>query len=243
MYDRTKEIPVSKGFGYLNFKTQEEADRCIGEMQGAKIDKNSINLSFEEFEDHDEEFVLKAQKIPLDYDFRRIRSIYEEFGNIKSCKLYRNKDTTSSGVCFLEFKSKSNAVVAVDNLNLTHHGTLQEQMEVVVYAFRKEAKKIVKNNFNNERWGRKNWLSDAKAAGSKIVEGFKGQRRYLRGGDKTEGIHGFQPSRKAMIADNSDNDEADHYTIDPKVREKNKIGREVKAISEDIKKFRGLVSM
>ena len=64
-------------------------------------------------------------------------------------------------------------------------------MEIVIYAFRKEARKIVKNQFNNERWGRKNWLSDAKAAGSKIVEGFKGERRYLRGGDKTEGIHGF----------------------------------------------------
>jgi len=64
-------------------------------------------------------------------------------------------------------------------------------MAIVIYAFRKEAKKIVKNNFSNEIWGRRNWLSDAKAAGSKLVEGFVGKRRYLRGGDKTEGVEGF----------------------------------------------------
>lgn len=117
-------------------------------------------------------------------------------------------------------------------------------MAVVVYANRKEAKKIVKNQFNNERWGRRNWLSEAKAAGTKIVEGFKGQRRYLRGGDKTEGVHGFQPTRKAMIAENSEDDEGeeDPYKIDPKVKETSRIGKEVNEIATDIKKFRGLLN-
>lgn len=172
MYDRSKEIPVSKGHGYLNFETQEEADRCLHEMQGTSIDKKSAVLSYQDNEEHSEEAIVQAKNCPLDYDFRRIRVIYEEFGNIKSCRLHLNKDTTSSGVCFIEYKSRSNAKVGVENLDRTHHGTLQEQMAVVVYADRKEAKKIVKNQFNNERWGRRNWLSTAKAAGTKIVEGF-----------------------------------------------------------------------
>ena len=46
-----------------------------------------------------------------------------------------------------------------------------------------------------------------------------------------------------MIADNSEDDEANNqYRIDPKVREKSKIGKQVKAMAEDIKKFRALLS-
>lgn len=73
MYDRSKEIPVSKGHGYLNFKTQEEADRCQIEMQGTSIDKKSVNLSYQDNEEFSEEALVRAQNVPLDYDFRRIR--------------------------------------------------------------------------------------------------------------------------------------------------------------------------
>jgi len=73
MYDRSKEIPVSKGLGYLNFQTQEEADRCLVEMQGTTIHKKSVVLSYQENEENDHEAVLRAIRIPLDYQTHRIR--------------------------------------------------------------------------------------------------------------------------------------------------------------------------
>jgi len=242
MKDKAKEVENSKCIGYLNFKTQEEADRCLVEMQGTTIDKKSVKLGYNENETNDQEATVQAANLPLGYDQNRVRKIFEEFGNIKTCKLELNMDMTSKGLCFLQFKSKNNAKVAVDNLNLTHHGPLQQPIAATIYVYRKEQKKVVQNNFNNEKWGRRNWLTGTKAA-VELVAGFTGQRKYLRGG-KTEVAHGFKPTRKVMLADNSDaeDDDVDVYKVDPKVKEKSRIGKEVTDMGKEIQKFRNLLA-
>lgn len=70
-------------------------------MQGTTIDKKSVKLSFNENEIYDKECTVQASNLPLGYDRNRVRKIFEEFGNIKTCKLEFNVDKTSKGLCFM----------------------------------------------------------------------------------------------------------------------------------------------
>jgi len=70
-----------------------------------------------------------------------------------------------------------------------------------------------------------------------------GQRKYLKGGEKTEIAHGFKPTRKAILADNSEaeDDDIDIYKVDPKVKERSRIGKEVVEMGKEVQKFRSLL--
>jgi len=66
MFDR--ETFQSKCFGYLNFHSQEEAERCLLEQNNAKIENKQIVLNKKKDSDFDKEANVLALNLPKELD-------------------------------------------------------------------------------------------------------------------------------------------------------------------------------
>ena len=82
-----RETSQSKCFGYLNFHSAEEAERCLAEQNHAKIDNKSIVLNKKKDSDFDRDANLLVLNLPKSLDQLALSNLFQEFGNIKSCKL------------------------------------------------------------------------------------------------------------------------------------------------------------
>jgi len=66
MFDN--ESKRSRGFGYLNFYSQDEADRCLGEMNNAIIDGRSVVLNKKKDSDFDSKANILVRNLPKETD-------------------------------------------------------------------------------------------------------------------------------------------------------------------------------
>lgn len=85
MFDN--ESKRSKGFGYLNFYSEEEALRCLEEMNNALIDGKQVILNKKNDSTFDSKANILVRNLPKETDQKELRGLFVEFGNIKSCKL------------------------------------------------------------------------------------------------------------------------------------------------------------
>jgi RNA recognition motif-containing protein len=66
MFDR--ESSKSKGYGYLNFYNEEEAQRCLDEQSNAVIDGKQIVLNKKKDSDFDSKANLLVRNLPKELD-------------------------------------------------------------------------------------------------------------------------------------------------------------------------------
>jgi len=66
MFDN--ESKRSRGFGYLNFYSQEEADRCLNDLNNALIDGRSVVLNKKKDSDFDSKANILIRNLPKDTD-------------------------------------------------------------------------------------------------------------------------------------------------------------------------------
>jgi RNA recognition motif-containing protein len=82
-----QETSRSKGFGYLNFNDQEEAERCLREMNNAVIDSKAIVLNKKKDSDFDTKANLIVKNLPKEMTQKELNELFTQFGQIGSCKL------------------------------------------------------------------------------------------------------------------------------------------------------------
>jgi len=80
MFD--SESKRSKGFGYLNFYSQEEAQRCLDEMNNAVIDGRQCVLNKKKDKDSnfDKMANILVRNLPKETDQKELSSLFAEFG-------------------------------------------------------------------------------------------------------------------------------------------------------------------
>ena len=126
----------SKGFGFVNFATHEEAQRAVDglhdtDVKGKKLfvaraqkkaeREQELRQSYEQVKI---EKMSKYQGVNLyiknledDIDDERLRSEFEPFGAITSAKVMRDEKGTSKGFGFVCFSSPDEATKAVAEMN------------------------------------------------------------------------------------------------------------------------------
>ena len=131
----SKDDAHSLCYGYLNFATKEEANRCLAEMNGCIIDDSITQLS----DDIEEELNtrVKATNLPLDFDQRRVRALFKHYGNLKSCKLEKNHDGSSRGIGLIQYENRANAETAIYNLDGKKLG--KHRIRVKIHDFLKQS--------------------------------------------------------------------------------------------------------
>lgn len=102
MFDH--DTKVSKGFGYLNFYSEDEAGRCLETMNNAEIMKKHIVLNKKKDRDFDSKANVLVRNLPKDMNQKELSDLCSKSGNIKSCKLEVFGDGQSRGFGYVQFE-------------------------------------------------------------------------------------------------------------------------------------------
>ncbi|KAL5714757.1 hypothetical protein ACHQM5_016672 [Ranunculus cassubicifolius] len=131
-----KETGTSKGFGFVNFYKQEDADAAIANLNGfTHNDKvwyvgraqNKADRQAELKSKLDQERTSKYEKLQganlylknLDeiIDDQKLKELFSEFGTIENVKVMRDDGQQSKGTGFVAFSTPEDAAKAVNEMN------------------------------------------------------------------------------------------------------------------------------
>lgn len=95
----------SYGYGYLTFNIEEEALRCLKEMNNASINGHQIVLSMkqkkDDFKSLDEKANILVKNIDKEVKQGELYELFSQFGAIQSCKLESYTDGSSRGFAYI----------------------------------------------------------------------------------------------------------------------------------------------
>ncbi|KAG1861131.1 hypothetical protein DFJ58DRAFT_777779 [Suillus subalutaceus] len=146
---------LSMGYGFVGFKTAEDAKKAMKSMQGFILDGHSLHVKFAGRGTEDEpkdNTVAKSRStkmivknVPFEATKKDIRELFSAHGHLKSVRLPKKFDSRSRGFAFLEFLTRHEAENAYAALRHTHllgrHLVLQwaEEAEQDIEVLRKKA--------------------------------------------------------------------------------------------------------
>ena len=126
----------SKGFGFVNFETHEEAEKAVETLHDTDYNGRKLFVSRAQkkaereeelrksYEQAKMEKLSKYQGVNLyiknlddDMDDEKLRAEFEPFGTITSCKIMRDEKGTSKGFGFVCFSTPDEATKAVAEMN------------------------------------------------------------------------------------------------------------------------------
>jgi len=126
----------SKGFGFVNFDTPEEAEEAVNRLNDTELDGRTIFVGRAQkktereselkakFEQMKMEHMTKYQGVNLyiknlddDIDDTKLRGIFDQFGTITSAKVMSDAKLQSKGFGFVCFSAPEEATKAVTEMN------------------------------------------------------------------------------------------------------------------------------
>jgi polyadenylate-binding protein len=126
----------SKGFGFVNFETAEDAEIAVTELHGKEIEGKAVFVGRAQkksereselrakFEQIKMEHMTKYQGVNLyiknlddDIDDGKLRGIFDQFGTITSAKVMSDNKAQSKGFGFVCFSTPEEATKAVTEMN------------------------------------------------------------------------------------------------------------------------------
>nr|GMC47576.1 polyadenylate-binding protein 6-like [Ipomoea batatas] len=128
----------SRGFGFVNFYSHEDAKRAVEGLNGAllgskqlvvvraqkKIDREEVSRCVDDDSisiDHQkpEASNLYVKNLSLSMDDRKLKALFSTYGKVTSAKIMRHDDGVSKGFGFVSFSNPGDAKKAMDSLNGT----------------------------------------------------------------------------------------------------------------------------
>lgn len=135
-----RETRKSKCFGYLNFYTEDEANRCLTEMNNATLNGRQVVLSKKKSNSFDSQANIIILNIAKELNQANVYDLCKPYGNIVSCKLETLPNGTSKGFCYVQYETKESAQKAIDALTgQTHHG---KQLQAKMHSKKSEREDI-----------------------------------------------------------------------------------------------------
>lgn len=126
---------LSMGFGFLEFKSKEDASTALAAMNGYNLDGHKLDIrasqrALDAAEEQRKSDRQKAQagrrtkivikNLPFQASKKEIRALFSTYGQLRSVRVPKKFDSTSRGFAFAEFTTPREAANAVDALRNTH---------------------------------------------------------------------------------------------------------------------------
>jgi polyadenylate-binding protein len=118
----------SKGYGYIQFATQEAADKSVEKVNGKMLNGKKVFVGA--FVSRKERIAENASKkytniyvknLDENVDDEQLKKMFETYGAIKSAVIMRGDDGKSKGFGFVNFDKPEEAETAVNALNDTEY--------------------------------------------------------------------------------------------------------------------------
>ncbi|KAH9976686.1 RNA-binding domain-containing protein [Lactifluus volemus] len=122
---------LSMGFGFVEFRTTEAAQKALKGMHGHILDGHMLSVRFagrgaeEQEEKKGEKEKARTTKmlvknVPFEATWKDIQQLFGAYGQLKSVRLPKRFDRRSRGFAFLEFVTRHEAENAFNALRHTH---------------------------------------------------------------------------------------------------------------------------
>jgi len=116
----------SKGYGYIQFALQEQAEKSIAKVNNMMLAGKKVYVG--PFVSHKERLAANSAKqftnvyvknLSEHIDEEKLKSLFEKYGSLKNCIIMRDEKGTSKGFGFVNFDDPDVAEKAVNDLNNT----------------------------------------------------------------------------------------------------------------------------
>jgi polyadenylate-binding protein len=148
----------SRGYGYLQFFTKEEAERCLNQMNNATLNGlplrivNSISNPKDKYNVNAN---LLVKNIEKDASQQEVFNLFKTFGNILSAKLETYPNSKESrGFAYIQFEDVSHSDAAMEALN----GKDFKGKPIEIFKLTKKDKKKLENTVDQKAAPKKNNL-------------------------------------------------------------------------------------
>ncbi len=126
---------LSMGFGFLEFRTKEQAQAALAAMDGHNLDDHELLIrashkgadAAEERRRDDSAKVLAGRRtkviiknLPFEASKKDVRSLFGAYGQLRSVRMPKKFDSSTRGFAFAEFVTAREAENAIDALKDTH---------------------------------------------------------------------------------------------------------------------------
>jgi multiple RNA-binding domain-containing protein 1 len=126
---------LSMGFGFLEFRTKEQAQAALMAMnghvlEGHKLDIRASQKALDVAEERRKEEKSKAlagrgtkiiiKNLPFEASKKEVRSLFGAFGQLRSVRVPKKFDSSTRGFAFAEFSTPREAANAMEALGSTH---------------------------------------------------------------------------------------------------------------------------
>jgi len=114
----------SKGYGYIQFATADQADKAISKVNNMMLAGKRVFVG--PFVSHKERLVANGSKqftnvyvknLPESFDEEKLKALFEKYGPLKNLIIMRDDQGVSKGFGFANFENPEEAEKAVDELN------------------------------------------------------------------------------------------------------------------------------
>eukprot|EP01023_Acetabularia_acetabulum_P050106 TRINITY_DN538_c0_g1_i11.p1 TRINITY_DN538_c0_g1~~TRINITY_DN538_c0_g1_i11.p1 ORF type:complete len:688 (-),score=120.58 TRINITY_DN538_c0_g1_i11:1031-3094(-) len=115
----------SKGYGFVHFETEEEADLAVNKVNNMKLRDKIVYVGHfqrrgERPDGKEKKFTnIFIKNLPHSYDDKKVEELFKPFGAITSTIVMKDQDGSSRGFGFVNFEEAGDAARAVDNINET----------------------------------------------------------------------------------------------------------------------------
>ncbi|KAF7456849.1 multiple RNA-binding domain-containing protein 1 [Cryptosporidium felis] len=131
----------SMGYGFLEFKTSEDAKECVKRMQSVALDGHVLELKISKGSKTSQTPVsistpnnpktlelgvksasnkLLIKNLPFQATKSDISSLFSSIGTVTSIRIPKKSDGTNKGYCFVEFLGKLEAIAALEQFQHSH---------------------------------------------------------------------------------------------------------------------------
>lgn len=137
----------SRRFGFLNFKSEEEANKCLEACKNTEIGGRQITLSRKKDNiERDSQANLHVKNLPESLTQKDLEILFKDFGTIITCKLELSQDNKSRGFGYVQFSQQSEANEAMQKMN--GYEVDGKKLSVTVLTRRNDRPEVM-DNFTN----------------------------------------------------------------------------------------------
>lgn len=151
----------SNGYGFIQFRTEEDAKKCLDESQNEALRLGELDIKCESFKSNQEREVLRTANrknllildAPLAVNEEQVRTICNAFGTVKSIRLGKSPDNENSYVlvAFSEHEEAEKALAGfADKLGSAFQGQ-SKAISVHWHKTKAELKQERKKAFQQEK--------------------------------------------------------------------------------------------
>lgn len=106
---------VSKGYGYVSYSTEEQANKAISSLNGKLIDGKNLEVSH--LIPSKNKCCVYAKNFPRDFTEEDLTKFFAKFGTITGITISKNENGTSKGFGFINFANFHEAATAIKKIN------------------------------------------------------------------------------------------------------------------------------